>query len=203
MQRVIQRLQISKTVLFICDIQEKFRPVIHRSETIISRSAFVNEFCKQLSIPRITTEHYIKAFGSTVSDISIRDHSETQPSYIFQKSKFSMMTEEVTNSFSLLNRNQVLLCGIEAHVCVLQTALDLLETGADVFVVCDAVSSQRPHDRAVALKRLEAAGCVLTTSESALFELMNTSEHPNFKALSALLKQYNKEPNDIANDLSP
>ncbi len=134
----------------MCDIQEKFRPLIFQSETVIRRSVFVHELSKVLDIPTITTEHYREVFGPTVPDFTL-----TGP--VFQKRflkifvvfllreirQFSMMTEEVTSHFASLNRNQVILCGIEAHACILQTAMDLINEGKEVHIICDAVSSQR------------------------------------------------------------
>ncbi len=84
------------------------------------------------------------------------------------------------------------MCGIEAHICVLQTALDLLELGCKVHVVCDAVSSQRPYDRTVAFERMQREGAVMTTTESVLFELMGTAQHESFKSISTMLKVHNE-----------
>ena len=88
----------------------------------------------------------------------------------------------------------MILCGIESHVCVQQTALDLLREEYDVFLVCDAVSSQRPYDRTVAINRLREAGAVLTTTESIIFDLMRDAKHPNFKAISGLIKKQKEVP---------
>jgi hypothetical protein len=110
---------------------------------------------------------------------------------------FSMMTEEVTAYLETLNKQQVLLCGLEAHVCVLQTAMDLIEQGKEVHLICDAVSSQRPHDRAVAMERLKDIGVHFTTAESVMFQLLKTAAHPQFKACSKLLKGANVEENNF------
>merc|ERR1712146_310754 len=100
------------------------------------------------------------------------------------KTQFSMLTPEVVTRLDS-GRGSVILCGIEAHVCIMQTALDLIDSGRDVFVVCDSISSQRSHDRAVAIRRVENAGAILTTSESVVFELMRDSKHPEFKQISS------------------
>ena len=124
-------------------------------------------------------------------------HLPTQPP-VFEKTLFSMLTPEVRsyidNSDSDSNssgRHQVVIVGIEAHVCVLHTVLDLLADGKEVHVVADAVSSQRPHDRDTAIHRMASAGAVITTSESMLFDLLRDAKHPHFKACSGLLKQAN------------
>jgi len=90
-----------------------------------------------------------------------------------------------------------ILCGIEAHVCVQQTALDLLEMGHDVHVVTDAVSSMRPLDRGIALDRMAGAGAYLTSAQSLAFMLMQSADHPNFKAVSKLVVQNAKLPNEF------
>ena len=99
-------------------------------------SNFMYKVSKLLSIPCFTTEQYSKVFGPTVADLQI-------DTPVFQKRMFSMLTEEVRGAFVQSERQSVILVGIEAHVCVLQTAMDLIEDDKDVFVICDAVSSQR------------------------------------------------------------
>ena len=97
----------------------------------------------------------------------------------------------------------MILCGVESHICVMQTALDLLERDYQVHIVCDAVSSQRPHDRAVALERLKSFGAIMGTTETLLFDLMATSEHPNFKEISGLIKTYKETyPDEFRDDNS-
>jgi len=85
--------------------------------------------------------------------------------------------------------NQVMLCGLETHVCILQTAVDLLERGYEVHLLVDAISSQRQQDRDVALARMDRLGAFLTTTESALFQMLGDAKHPNFKGVSALVKE--------------
>jgi len=155
----------------------------------------LNNVCKELSIPVIATEQNPSRLGATVPELVLDAPA-------FAKTKFSMYTEEVSGALTALGseRKSVLLVGIEAHVCVLQTVLDLLENNYDVCVVCDAVSSQRPHDRAVALERIKAAGATLTTSESAVFDLLRDANHPKFKTISGMLKLANEAPNEFASD---
>ncbi|KAJ1439650.1 Isochorismatase-like protein [Ochromonadaceae sp. CCMP2298] len=134
----LRRLVQSNTILFICDVQERFRPLIYNSETVISKCAFLSTSMHTLDIPCIVTEQYPKAFGKTVPEILL--HPTTQ---VFEKKQFSMLTEEVRAALSSSGRRQVVLCGIEGHVCVLQSAMELLDSGYEVHVVADAVSSQR------------------------------------------------------------
>jgi len=199
----LRRLVQSNTILFICDVQERFRPLIYNSETVISKCAFLSTSMHTLDIPCIVTEQYPKAFGKTVPEILL--HPTTQ---VFEKKQFSMLTEEVRAALSSSGRRQVVLCGIEGHVCVLQSAMELLDSGYEVHVVADAVSSQRPYDRAVALQRMrdsaqhvQKEGLVITTAESLLFEIMRGADHPKFRQISALCKEHNEDPKGRGFDL--
>lgn len=209
----MKRLKLGKVALFICDVQDRFRPLIYRSESIINRCKLLNEGARLLNVPCVVTEQYVKAFGKTVPEIKLNweGGQGEQGDYVtpcYEKKKFSMMTDELLQGFGNQLSNQggpctdVILCGIEAHVCVLQTALDLLKSNINVHLVCDAVSSQRPHDRAVALHRMKEAGVILTTAESALFELAESADHPNFKQLSSLVKASNEGVNEFAHDVT-
>jgi len=111
-----------------------------------------------------------------------------------------MTTPEVMAHIKSLGgaeKQHFIIVGLETHVCVLQTTLDLLALGKNVHVAVDAVSSSRQTDRAVALKRMENAGAFLTTAESALFMLMGSANFANFKAVSGLVKEYGKAPSEL------
>eukprot|EP00600_Ochromonadales_sp_CCMP1393_P009849 CAMPEP_0174972358 /NCGR_PEP_ID=MMETSP0004_2-20121128/10581_1 /TAXON_ID=420556 /ORGANISM="Ochromonas sp., Strain CCMP1393" /LENGTH=213 /DNA_ID=CAMNT_0016222565 /DNA_START=21 /DNA_END=662 /DNA_ORIENTATION=+ len=203
---VVRRIVQANAILFVCDVQDRFRNVIYESETLISKCSFMNKACNALDIPCIITEQYPKAFGSTVPEILA--YPTTQK---FEKKKFSMLTDEVSAALVESGKTQVVLCGIEAHVCVLQSALDLVGSGYEVFLVADAVSSQRPHDRAVAIQRMmqssrdvcgDGTGALtLTTAESLLFDMMRTADHPNFKQISGMIKEQNAGEQGHAFDL--
>jgi len=186
-RRAISRLDVTKATLFVCDMQDKFRPLIYNMETAINRSALCISVCKELSVPMIVTQQYTKVFGPSVPELASVFPASLP---IYDKTRFSMLTPECSTAFAAMNREQVLVIGIEAHVCVMQTVLDLLELGKEVHVVTDAVSSQRAHDRAIAMQRMESAGAVLTTSESAIFDLLRDSKHPQFRVCSALVKHH-------------
>lgn len=195
------RIRFDKSILLICDIQERFRPLIFRSETIIRKSVLLSKVSQILNVPRIATEQYVKAFGRTVPDFDIGTENNTV--HVFEKRQFSMITDDVKSVFrGLAERNQVILCGIEAHVCVYQTAVDLKEMGYEVFLACDAVSSQVAYDRTVALHQLSAAGCRISTTESLIFQLLGSADHPHFRTISGLIKDDSKQLNEFATDLS-
>ena len=198
---IVSRINPRSAVLLICDVQHKFQPLIYRASSVVNRCALLNDVAKTLSIPIVITEQYPKAFGATVSEITL--HTDTK---VFAKRKFSMMTDEVTMHLQSLNKQQIILCGVEAHACVLQTVLDLFSVTAEdeepyeVFLVVDAISSQRSHDRSVALQRMKDAGAVVTTAESMIFELLGDSEHEHFKTISNLNKACNLLGNEFGSD---
>lgn len=119
---------------------------------------------------------------------------------MFEKKKFSMITEEVEsllNTKEFVERDSVVLFGIEAHVCVQQTCLDLLQMGKNVHIVVDGVSSQQPFDREIALQRMSNAGAFLTTAQSIAFMLMQSADHPEFKKVSKLTVNHMKVKNEF------
>lgn len=185
---VLPRLMASNSVLFICDIQEKFRPMIHNYQTVIDKTAFLYKVSTLLDIPCIATEQAPKGLGHTCSEISSLFRPATP---VFEKKQFSMMTPEVTKHLEGLGKKQIIMCGIESHVCVQQTTMDLLQSGHEVHLVCDALSSSRQYDRAIAMKRMADSGAVVSTAESNIFDLLRGADHPNFKAVSGLIKEHN------------
>jgi nicotinamidase-related amidase len=211
----ISRLTVPKihsTALLICDIQEVFRPIIHGMASLIKTSEFLLASATALNVPVVVTEQYPKAMKHTVHELSTiwkeaeastttsTSSSSTSsssssgrpptPTAVFAKTQFSMCTPEVTQHLSALGVESVILCGIETHICVMQTALDLLSQGIQVHVPVDAVSSCRSFDRTVALKRLESSGATISTSESLIFQLMQDSNHPQFRSISKLIKEH-------------
>jgi nicotinamidase-related amidase len=191
----VGKLSPGRTVMLLCDMQERFRPLIWRMETVVNASRYMTGVASVLDIPVVATQQYTKVFGETLSDV-FHDEQQQHPK-IFEKKLFSMLTPEVRKELLDLNRDTYLITGIEAHVCVQQTCLDLLESGANVHVICDGVSSQQPFDREVALQRMQQAGAFLTTAQSAAFMLMKSADHENFKAVSKLTVEHMKLKNEF------
>ena len=182
-----KQLNPATTAVLVCDIQERFRDVIMGFESLVKCSGFVVKSAGELGMPVVVTEQYPKAFKKTVPEIaSLLDPAGGN---VFEKTLFSMCTDEVKAHLKKLGCTSAILCGLETHVCVLQTTLDLLELGIDVHVCADAVSSQRDFDRTVALARLASSGAVVSTSESLVFQLLGNSRHPNFKAIAPFVKE--------------
>ena len=120
----------------------------------------------------------------------IKGNSDQEPYPTFAKVDFTMMTEEVRNyvSTNLPNVKNIVLCGMETHVCILQTCYDLLDEGYNVYLCVDGTSSRAPIDRKVALTQLQQSGVFLTTTESVAFQLIGSKSNPHFKAISSLVK---------------
>jgi len=178
---LVGRIQQGSTALFVCDVQERFRPLIHAFPSVIHVANTLTKTARQLKLPIIITEQNPTALGKTVPEIDVSG------AVVLPKSRFSMCTEEVVKAIPP-NVESVVLCGIEAHVCVLQTALDLVEKGIDVHLVMDGVSSMRQFDRFGAFTRMKEMGVFMTTCESIMFQLLRDAQHPDFKAISNLAK---------------
>ncbi len=176
------RILKKSTVAVIIDIQEKLHPHIHEHE-IIERNTRI--LIQGLEVPIIVTEQYTKGLGNTISGIG---EVLVSPGRI-EKIAFSCCdVPEFMEAVSLTRKKHIILAGEETHVCVLQTALDLLEAGYSPIVVADCVSSRKPFSKQIALKRMEQEGVVLTTYESILFELLRYAGNDTFKMISRLVK---------------
>eukprot|EP00560_Eucampia_antarctica_P003584 CAMPEP_0197837334 /NCGR_PEP_ID=MMETSP1437-20131217/31856_1 /TAXON_ID=49252 ORGANISM="Eucampia antarctica, Strain CCMP1452" /NCGR_SAMPLE_ID=MMETSP1437 /ASSEMBLY_ACC=CAM_ASM_001096 /LENGTH=213 /DNA_ID=CAMNT_0043444309 /DNA_START=210 /DNA_END=851 /DNA_ORIENTATION=+ len=197
----VGKLVPQNSALLLCDVQERFRPLVHRMETVITTSQYLTSVAKELSIPTVGSQQYTKVFGPTVTDCFANGQKGIDETPIFEKKLFSMLTPETKQHLDELNKQSFLLVGIEAHVCVQQTCLDLLEMGKDVHIIVDGVSSQQPFDLQIALQRMSNAGAYLTTAQSAVFMLMQSAEHENFKAISKLTIEHMKLPNEFNDPL--
>jgi nicotinamidase-related amidase len=167
-----------RAALVVVDVQEGFRSYDTFAEVARQCGRLV-EGAGILGVPVIATEQYPKGLKHTAPEVGLPDDVMR-----VEKSVFSAVRAE---GFDLTGRDQVLICGIEAHVCVAQTALDLLEQGLTVHVVADAVGSRHAQDREVGLHRLDRAGATLTTVEAALLELCERAGTPEFKAVQKVI----------------
>jgi len=180
----------------VCDVQERFRPVINNMPLLIASASRMTRAARELSIPILVSEQYPKAFGPTVPEIA--QHLPSQGKEAVAKSRFSMLVPEVEEQLRAHEqRKSVLLCGLEAHVCVFQTTRELLSRGYDVHLLCDAISSSRPEERSIALQGLANMGAHLRSVESVLFDLMEDSKHPSFKAISSIVKDRSEGPSQM------
>ncbi|KAF9127114.1 Isochorismatase domain-containing protein 1 [Mortierella sp. 14UC] len=180
--RNVGRVHQKTTAFFLCDIQEKFRALTFQYPSVIATAQKMIAAHKVLDIPLIVTEQNPKALGATATELDL-----SQAKVNYPKTKFSMYIPEVEKE--LKGIKSVVLFGIESHVCVLQTALDLLENNYDVHVLADGVSSMNSFEIEHALNRVRSAGGYVTTSESILFQLLGDSKHEKFKSISNLVKE--------------
>jgi nicotinamidase-related amidase len=177
------KLDRSRAALAVIDVQEAFRPAVLDFEQVAANVAVLVEGARILDLPVLVTEQYPRGLGKTVPEVEA--HLEgIEP---FEKVCFSALDADGFPA-RLADRDQVLLCGIEAHVCVNQTAEDLLMAGKEVHVVQDAVSSRTAANRDLGLHKMEHDGAVLTSVETALFELLRAAGTPEFKRIQALVK---------------
>jgi nicotinamidase-related amidase len=179
---VSRLLDRNRTALIVVDVQEAFRPAVRKFDRVAANVATLVEGAKTLDIPIVVTEQYPRGLGSTVPEVAEHLPEGTQP---IDKVCFSAVQAD---GFDLGVRDQVLICGIETHVCVSQTAHDLLDRGLQVHVARDAVSSRTKENRELGLRKMEDSGAILTSVEMALFELLGAAGSPEFKAVQALVK---------------
>ncbi|GAX28268.1 hypothetical protein FisN_27Hh081 [Fistulifera solaris] len=194
------KLHPGKTVLLVCDVQERFRSLIWRCETVVRTTQYMTRLAALLDIPVVVTEQYKKAFGPTIAEC-FAENTIPSTAHVFEKKQFSMLTPPLLQQLQQYpERDTFVLVGIEAHVCVQQTCLDLLALQKEVHLVADGISSQQPYDREIALQRMQQAGAFLTTAQSAAFMLMQTADHPQFKAFSQLTVEHMKKRNEFNDD---
>lgn len=178
-------LDRQRSGLLVVDVQERLWGVMRQRQRLAERIAVAARGCRLLGVPVFLTEQYPEGLGSTIAPV--KDSLGEVESLV--KMTFSCCRQpELPERLKQKGVKIVLLAGIETHVCVLQTALDLLAGGFRVHLLTDAVSSRHPIDEETALRRLSLQGVVLSTVETALFELLGTAEALEFKGLSNLIK---------------
>jgi nicotinamidase-related amidase len=182
------RLEADRTTLVVVDVQEGFRKAIPDFERVAKATATLIEGAEAIGIPIVVTEQYPKGLGETAPEVAEHLPEGTEP---LEKMVFSAAEAE---GFDLGGRDQALVCGIETHVCVNQTVLDLLGSGVDVEVAEDAVGSRTEENKRVGLHKMEAAGAVLTSVETALFELLGRAGTDEFKRVQKLILDYAPNP---------
>ncbi len=179
------RLEREDSALVVIDFQEKLMPAIKSIEEIEKTVVKLIKGCRILNIPIIVTQQYSKGLGETVSSIK-ETMGEASP---VEKTSFSCMGEPTfIQELEKTKKKSVIIVGIEAHVCVLQTVLDLLESGYKVFVVQDGIGSRNNNDKKYAGRRMTQSGAIGTTYESVLFELCKNAKTEGFKEISKIVK---------------
>ena len=173
------------TQLVILDIQGKLSQIVYQSEEVLRNSTILIEGCKHLELPIVWVEQMPDKLGVTHPAIAELLSSKTP----VKKSSFSAWgNTEFQQQLSANQRKKILLIGIETHICIYQTAIDLLANGYEVSVIADAVSSRTESNKQIGLTMLRDAGATLLSTEAALFALLRTAEHPKFKEIARLVK---------------
>ncbi len=181
------RILRDDTQAIMIDVQEKLTPHIHDHEAITDKMAILIQGLQALGVPVMLNEQYKKGLGETIAKLT--DVLGDANKQSFEKLSFSVCDNPPSWAHIVRqNRRIALLFGIETHVCVLQTALDLLDNGMQPVIVADAVGSRNPYDKKIALRRMRRAGAVITTTEAILFELLRGADDPAFKTISKLVK---------------
>ena len=183
----MRRLQRATSLLLVIDIQERLAPHVAGHEALIARTQALLSAAARLGVPRLATEHCGQQIGPLVSAIT----AVLEPREIFPKTRFGAMDHRDFQSLlARAGRTQIVVAGMEAHVCVMQTALGLVAAHYDVFVVGDAVGSraERQADRQFALTRLRDAGCTIAGTETVLFEWTGSGDDAAFGDILKLVK---------------
>ncbi len=179
-------LDITQTALVVIDLQEAFRSAISDFPEVASRASMAVRGFQILNVPVIVTEQYPKGLGKTAEEIlfSLPDDFE-----FIEKTAFSSCgAAAFIEKLRAVGAKQVVLCGLETHICVNQTAHDLLEQGFEVHILTDAVGSRYSHDRNAGLSKMLSSGVVPASVEMSLFELMRDARHEQFKEIQNLIK---------------
>jgi len=180
-----RRLDLEKAQLLVIDIQEKLLPHIHEHEALVASAVKMIRAAQELGMPITISEQYPAGLGRTPTAITVAAKDAAR----VEKMAFSVCGDEASRDPVMQSmRSQVLVVGIETHVCVQQTVLDLLAEQHRPIVLADAVGSRRPVDREVALQRMRAEGALITTVESAIFELVERSDSELFKRILPIVK---------------
>lgn len=185
-------LRRASTAVFVVDIQERFRPHIAGFNAVVAATSLLVRSAKQLNIPVAYSEQYPTGLGATVPELAGSDEAPLAGAAMFEKMEISSRAASGWDSLPATVRDaqQIVIAGIETHVCISQTAHDLLADGKQVHVAADAVGSRDNWQRNTAIDRLRTAGAVITSAEMAIFELLELAGTADFKAVQGLIKEY-------------
>ncbi len=180
------RIAADDTMALIIDFQERLVPVMDKKDELLHNTEILVKGLKALNIPMVVTQQYTNGIGMTVPVIS--EAIGNKFTY-YDKVTFSCVeNEDIFTQIAESGKNNIIICGIEAHICVLQTVIDLIERGYNVILVEDCVGSRKESDCRVGIKRAIAEGAIPTTYESILFEMTRVAKTDVFKVISRLIK---------------
>lgn len=179
------RITKEGTIGLVIDIQERLFPVMHEKETLLKNCQILIEGLNQLSVPVLVSQQYTRGLGETLPEVK---SLFTEFEYLEKKDFSCFDVPEIREKLDAFKAKNVIICGIESHVCVLQTAVDLKEAGLNPIVVMDCVSSRTAENFELAKERFRHEGILMTSYESILFELTRAAGTDEFKAISKLVK---------------
>ena len=174
-------MRVETSCLLVVDFQERLMPAIHQADTVVANGAWLIQIAQRLGVPVLASEQYPQGLGHTVAAIRALLPAEA----FMEKTHFSCAAErDCMRRLDAIGREQIIMIGVEAHVCVLQTALDLLAAGKEIYLVADAVSSRSPRDVELALARMRTAGVRIVSREMVAFEWLHQAGTDRFRAIS-------------------
>ena len=178
-------IDVASSQLIIVDMQERLVPATVDGDSVTANVEIVLDTAAILGVPYTISEQYPKGLGATVAPVLAKADRDR----VFDKVHFSCVDDDrLEASLRALDRRQTIVCGMEAHVCVLQSVLGLMESGYDVHVIADAVTSRTERNRDLALDRMREEGAAIVSTEMVVFEWLRTAGHPDFRVVSNLIK---------------
>lgn len=174
----------NNTALLVVDVQERLTPVLYQSETFVAACRRMISGAKILALPILVTEQYPKGLGHTIYDIRLL--CKNAP--LFEKTRFSAYVDEVVSVLKQHHIQNVVLIGCETHICIFQTALDLLANGYKVYLPQESLTSRTVENKQNGLTLMQQAGAVITNIETILFQLLQDASHAKFKEISKLIR---------------
>jgi len=178
-------IDLKNAIVLAIDFQERVITAMHESEDVIRKTVIFFKGCRILDVPILVMQQYTKGLGGTIAPIK---EALGEFEYIEKEIFSSYKNEEFKAKLEQSGKTEIIVTGAEAHVCVQQTVLDLLDHGYKVYVLVDCISSRFAMDRKFSMKRMETAGAIFTTMESMLFEMLGSANHPRRKEITQLVK---------------
>lgn len=179
-------LSTQDALLLVIDIQEKFRPVLFNAKQVIENAQRLISGCNHLGVPVLVSEQYPQGLGHTAAELNAVLSPATP---VIEKSSFGCCDEpNIMAQFHRLGRRQIMICGLETHICVNQTVTRLLEEGYQVYLIEDALGSRTVENYQIGLRKMTQLGAISSCTEMALFELLRGADHPQFKTIQQLVK---------------
>lgn len=180
------RILLNETMALVIDFQERLLPAMYNQEELIKNTKILIKGFNTLNVPTIVTQQYTKGLGMTVNEL--QEEFNKKFTY-YDKVEFSCYdNEEIKSQIKKLNKKNIIICGIESHICVQQTAIDLLANDYNVILIKDCIGSRKIEDTITSIQRLINEGVIITSYESVLFELTRKAGTETFKSISKIIK---------------